>query len=285
MSSIMEQRGCDRAGAILFAGTAVDVLVPAEETTGAFSLLRIANPAGCWTPPHLHRNEDETVFVLSGTLRVETEERAMDVGPGQAIVLPRGRPHRLGNPGAQEAHFLVLCTPGGFDAFVRAAGRPMPDNGPAMDEADIARLIQAAPCHGIELLAPGTLRPVATEDAAAPAAFSEIDALGTCIQVLAEFGPAEDDLCLMRERVPPGCTVPMNTHAGHEVLYGRGGVLDVCVGAVREAARRVVGAGQVMNIPAGVQRALINRGDVPADIVLITQRRVAEQFLKIGRLL
>ena len=285
MSSITEERRCDRAGAILFAGTAVDILVPAEATTGAFSLLRFANPAGCWTPPHLHRNEDETVFVLSGTLRVETEERAMDVGPGQAMVLSRGRPHRLGNPGAQEVRCLVLCTPGGFDAFVRAAGRPMPHGGPAMDETDIARLIQAAPRHGIELLPPGTLRPVATEDAAAPAASREIDVLGIRIQVLAEFGPADDDLCLMRERVPPGCSVPINTHAGHEVLYGLGGVLDVCVGAVREAAWRVVDAGQVMNIPAGVPRVLSNRGNVPADVVLITQRRVAEQFREIGRLL
>ena len=154
MSSMTDEGRRDPSGAILFAGTAVDILVPAEATTGAFSLLRFANPAGCWTPPHLHRNEDETVFVLSGTLKVETEERAVDVGPGQAIVLSRGRPHRLGNPGAQEAQALVLCTPGGFDAFVRAAGRPMPDAGPAMDEADIARLLQAAPDHGIELLPP-----------------------------------------------------------------------------------------------------------------------------------
>ncbi|WP_419757226.1 cupin domain-containing protein [Acidisoma sp.] len=278
MSSMTEESRRDRAGAILFAGTAAEILVPTEATAGAFSLLRIANPADCWTPRHLHRNEDETVFVLSGLLRVEMEERAMDVGPGQAIVLSRGRPHRLGNPGAEEARFLVLCTPGGFDAFVRTAGRPMPDGGPAMDETDIARLIQAAPRHGIELLPPETLRPVANEDAAVPAASREIDVLGSRIQVLAEFGGADDDLCLMRGLLLPGCTVPMNTHVGYEVLYGLGGVVDLCVGAVGEAATRAVGAGQVMNISGGVPRALSNRGDVPAEILLITQRRVAEQF-------
>ena len=146
-------------GPILFAGTAVDVLVPAEATAGAFSLLRIVNPPRCWTPPHLHRNEDETVFVLTGTLRVETEEQVTDLEPGQVIVLPRGRPHRLGNAGVEEACCLVLCTPGGFDDFVRAGGRSMPEGGPTMNETDVARLVEAAPRYGVELMASGTLRP------------------------------------------------------------------------------------------------------------------------------
>ena len=83
-----------------------------------------------------------------------------------------------------------------------------------------------------------------TGDVVAPAAFRENDGLGSHIQVLAEFGPADDDLCLMRARVLPGYTGPMNTHAGHEVLYGLGGVLDVCVGAVGAAARRVMAPGR-----------------------------------------
>ena len=140
-------------GAILFAGTAAVILVSAATTGGAFSLLRIAQPPGCWTPPHLHRNEDETVYVLSGTLRAECAGRTADIGPGQVIVLPRGQVHRLGNAAAEETTCLVLCTPGGFDGFVRDAGRAMPDGGPVVTEADIDRLMRAAPRYGIELLA------------------------------------------------------------------------------------------------------------------------------------
>ncbi|WP_171033906.1 cupin domain-containing protein [Lichenicoccus roseus] len=278
MDSMTEQTRRD--GAILFAGTAVNVLVSAEAMAGAFSMLLVANPPGCWTPPHVHRNEDETVLVLAGTLRVETEERAMNVGPGQAVVLPRGRPHRLGNTGAQETRFLVLCTPGGFDDFVRAAGRPMPKGGPTMDEADIARLVQAAPRHGIELLAPAAPRPVPAREAAAAA--DEVDVLGIRIQVLAECGPGDDDPCLMRVQVPPGGMVPMHCHADREVIYGLGGVLEAWIGPVGKAAWQAVGAGQVADIPAGVPHALRNQGDVPADVLLIATRRIAGLFREVG---
>lgn len=143
----------------LFAGTTVDILVPTAATAGEFTLLRIGNPPGCWTPPHQHRNEDETVFVLAGTLRVETGNDAITIEAGQALVLPRGQLHRLGNAAAEQARLLVLCTPGGFDEFVQAAGRPVLDQGLSMTEAEIARLIEVAPRHGITLLPPDALRP------------------------------------------------------------------------------------------------------------------------------
>ena len=182
--------GAEPRGTMLFAGAAVDILVSAAATDGACALLRIVHPPGCWTPPHLHRDEDETVLVLSGTLRAETMGHAADLGAGQVIVLPRGQAHRLGNTAAEEVRFLVLCTPGGFDGFVRAAGRTMPDGGPVLTEADIARLIQAAPRHGVELLAPDALgHPVLADRAAATV---ELDVLATCIRVLARRGATID---------------------------------------------------------------------------------------------
>lgn len=155
MSSTTDQTS--PGDAILFAGAGVDVLVSAAATGGAFSLLRFAQPPGCWTPPHLHRNEDETVFVLSGTLRAETAGHTADLASGQVIVLPRGQAHRLGNTTAAEASFLVLCTPGGFDGFIREAGRTMAEGGPAITAADIDRLVQVAPRYGIALLADDAL--------------------------------------------------------------------------------------------------------------------------------
>lgn len=151
-----------RDNGILFAGTAVDVLVPATATQGAFTLLRFVNPSGSWTPLHLHHLEDETVYVLSGTMRAELPDGARDLVPGQALILPRGQPHRLGNVGDVEARFLVLCTPGGFDDFIRAAGRPGDTSDMQMTEADAARLVEAAPRHGIELPAPGGPGPMET---------------------------------------------------------------------------------------------------------------------------
>ncbi len=280
MSTTMDQARHDDT--MLFAGTAVNILIPAAATGGTFSLLRIAHPPGCWTPPHLHRSEDETVFVLSGTLRAETEEHATDVGPGQAIVLPRGQPHRLGNVGPGDARFLVLCTPGGFDGFVRAAGRSMPDGGPMLTEADVARLVWAAPYHDVELLAPDALRSAASASAAAVPPAEEIDVLGVRVQVFAELGSDEDDLCLIRGRVPPGVVVPLHAHADREVLYGLGGTTEVWTGSAGGGAWQAVSAGGLADVSGGAPHALRNRGDAPADSLLVTTRRIAGLFREIG---
>ena len=142
--------------AILFAGTVVDVLIDGDRTAEQFSLLRITNPPGVSTPPHRHRDEDETLYVLSGRLQVETGGASRDVTAGEAIHLPRGEAHRVSNPGPGEAQALVFCTPSGFERFVRAAGETVAAATPARapDAAAMARLGDLAPKFGIEILPP-----------------------------------------------------------------------------------------------------------------------------------
>ena len=270
-------------GTILFAGTTVDVLVPATAIDGAFSLLRIANPPGCWTPPHLHRVEDETVYVLSGTMRAETLDGARDLLPGQALVLPRGRPHRLGNAGAETARFLVLCTPGGFDDFVCAAGRSAgAGETSAMTKADVARLVEIAPRYGIELLAPNALGPMASVDTGGHAAPAILNVLGMGVEVLAEAGGNADDACLMRGCFPPGAEVPRHSHADREVVHVLDGELQVVVGAAGEAAWTTVGVGGTVQVPSNVPHAIRNPGSAPTTALLVATRRIADFFREVG---
>ncbi len=60
---------------IAFAGTVVEILVTGEETRRQFSLLRITNPPGVWTPSHRHLHEEETIYVLAGQVQVESRGR------------------------------------------------------------------------------------------------------------------------------------------------------------------------------------------------------------------
>ena len=273
-----------RGETILFAGTAVNVLVPSVATDGAFALLRIANPSGCWTPQHRHQVEHETVYILSGTLRAEVPDGARDLLPGQALVLPRGRPHQLGNAATEETHFLVLCTPGGFDNFVRAAGRlAAASETPAMTEADVVRLMEAAPRYGIELLAPDGATPFAASTTDGPAVHDVLDVLGLEIEVLAEPGHDADDVCLMRGRFPPDAEVPWHGHADHVGIYVLDGALDVATGAAGEATCTTVGAGGTFLVPSGVPHVIRNRGSASAIALLVTTQRVADLFREVGR--
>lgn len=268
-------------GTILFAGTAVDVLVPATATRNAFSLLRVAKPPGCWTPVHLHRVEDETVYVLSGTIRALLPDGTRDLLPGQALLLPRGQPHRLGNIGPGEARFLVLCAPGGFDAFVRAAGRLAgPHDVPQITDVDVARLVEAAPRYGIELLAPEALEPTGASNAIISDPPLALGVPGLGIDVLAAPGCGADGLCLIRGSLPPGAELPWHGHADPEAIHVLASELQVASG---QAAWMTFSAGETVLLPNGIPHALRNRGEQPATVLLVATQRRADLFREVGR--
>jgi dTDP-4-dehydrorhamnose 3,5-epimerase-like enzyme len=47
---------------------------------------------------HKHDRDDEFFYVISGRLLIDLEERAIDLSPGQAFVVPRGVVHRTRAP-------------------------------------------------------------------------------------------------------------------------------------------------------------------------------------------
>jgi mannose-6-phosphate isomerase-like protein (cupin superfamily) len=43
---------------------------------------------------HKHDDEDEFFYVVSGRFLIDLEDRTVDLGPGQAVVIPKGVRHR-----------------------------------------------------------------------------------------------------------------------------------------------------------------------------------------------
>ena len=54
---------------------------------------------------HCHDDEDELFHVLSGSLRIEMDERTVLLGPGDMFVVPKGVRH---NPVADEECLIML---------------------------------------------------------------------------------------------------------------------------------------------------------------------------------
>ena len=55
---------------------------------------------------HSHANEDELFYVLKGRLRIELEDRVVDLHEGELFVVPKGVRH---NPTAdQECHVMLI---------------------------------------------------------------------------------------------------------------------------------------------------------------------------------
>ena len=59
---------------------------------------------------HSHASEDELFLVLDGTLRMELRDGAVELGPGEMLVVPRGVEHR---PVAEREVHVLLFEPAG----------------------------------------------------------------------------------------------------------------------------------------------------------------------------
>jgi hypothetical protein len=62
--------------------------------------------------PHSHDAFEETIYGLEGVTTWTVGARTLDIGPGEAICIPRGAVHGFGNRGTVDAKFLAVATPG-----------------------------------------------------------------------------------------------------------------------------------------------------------------------------
>jgi mannose-6-phosphate isomerase-like protein (cupin superfamily) len=69
------------------------------------SFVKVAKVQGSLTW-HSHDNEDELFYILKGSLRIEMEDRTVQLRAGEAFVVPKGVRH---NPVAeQECHIMLI---------------------------------------------------------------------------------------------------------------------------------------------------------------------------------
>jgi mannose-6-phosphate isomerase-like protein (cupin superfamily) len=87
-------------------------------------------PAWPGPPQHVHREHDETFYVVSGTVRFVSGSEELLAGVGGLVTAPIGDPHTFGNPDP-DAPATVLCTvtPERYLGYFRdlADLRPGPD--------------------------------------------------------------------------------------------------------------------------------------------------------------
>lgn len=72
------------------------------------SVARMMSPAG-WVEPGQRPEFQEITVVLEGTLRVEHEGGAIEVGPGQAVITYPGEWVRYSTPNG--AKYIAVCLP------------------------------------------------------------------------------------------------------------------------------------------------------------------------------
>jgi quercetin dioxygenase-like cupin family protein len=150
------QTGVLRAGegkSYWVVGDRYTFLATGEDTGGAYALMHALVPPHSGPPPHVHRREDETFYVLEGELTFQVDGRTIVASAGAFVTLPRGSLHAFRNTGATPAKMLILVNPSGLEKFFAEVGQEA-TGGSAPAPPDIEKLLAVAPKYGLEVHVP-----------------------------------------------------------------------------------------------------------------------------------
>ena len=88
-------------------------LLTRDDSNGSVSVFELRVPAGQKLPAPAHKNDayEETLYGIEGVLTWTVDGTPNEVGPGQALCIPRGAVHRFDNLGGEDAKQLVVISP------------------------------------------------------------------------------------------------------------------------------------------------------------------------------
>jgi quercetin dioxygenase-like cupin family protein len=142
--------------ALWFLGFLVTIKASSETTAGAVAVIEHLGPRGSGSPLHVHSSEDEWFYVTEGELTFWVGGQVITAPAGSFVYGPRGIPHTF-TVSSEQARFLLVTEPAGFEAFMRALAEPAErlEIPPAPTAPpDMTAVSKLAAEHGIEILGP-----------------------------------------------------------------------------------------------------------------------------------
>jgi len=128
----------------------VRFLITAENSNGSVAAFELIVPGGVRlaAPAHSHDHYEETIYGIDGVMTWTVDGKPIDVGPGQALCIPRGAVHRFDNNGSQDVKAICVITPAaiGPEYFRESAEVINAASGGPPDRAKMAEIMRR---HGL----------------------------------------------------------------------------------------------------------------------------------------
>lgn len=128
----------------------VRFLITGENSNGSVAAFELFVPAAqrLAGPAHSHNHYEETIYGIEGVLTWTVDGKKIDVGPGQALCIPRGAIHRFDNNGDRDVKAVCVITPAAIGPqFFREAAELI--KAAAGGPPDIAKVIALMLRHGL----------------------------------------------------------------------------------------------------------------------------------------
>ena len=130
-------------------------LLTGDDTNGSVSVFEVTVPAGQKLAAPAHKNDayEETLYGIEGVMTWTIDGQAIEVGPGEAVCIPRGAVHRFDNFGTEDAKQLSIVTPAIMGpAYFREASEVV--NAAAGGPPDAGKMIEVFRRHGMTIAVP-----------------------------------------------------------------------------------------------------------------------------------
>jgi quercetin dioxygenase-like cupin family protein len=243
-------------------GNLITFKVGPQLTNGQWSIAEMTVVPGGGPPPHLHRREDETFYVLEGEMRFLFEDRVYLARPGDAFFLPRNKVHTFHNPGKTPAKALVMTAPCGFEKFMMNSARPKSESidPPPVRKEDIDKLLSAAPQYGIEIKFD---HKPSHPPQPAKSTHKSVSVMGNQVEMHLMSKDTNNAFTCVTLLEEPGAGVPPHTHREmDELFYIVAGKYEYTI----EGKPLVAEAGTTIYVPRGISHGFKNVGNTPGRI-------------------
>jgi quercetin dioxygenase-like cupin family protein len=128
----------------------VRFLLTGDNSNGSVAIFELFVPGGqrLQAPAHSHNHYEETIYGVDGVITFTVNGEPIEIGPGQALCIPRGAIHRFDNNTDQNVKAVCVISPAaiGPEYFreVAEVGRAAAGGPP-----DRARLMEIMLRHGL----------------------------------------------------------------------------------------------------------------------------------------
>jgi quercetin dioxygenase-like cupin family protein len=98
-------------------GSSAELKLAGEQSGSEWAVVEWRLRAGDEPPIHTHTREDETLYVLEGSITAFVDNQRIDVEAGSYAALPKNIPHGLAVR-SEEARLLITLQPAGAEYFL-----------------------------------------------------------------------------------------------------------------------------------------------------------------------